>query len=102
MKKTKLYTTLSLSTVILLSGCSSVVSPQPTIDSVNKTIKTPKRYTTSNSTAKIKYGWIKDFRDTQLTSLVHIAQQNNPDLQLAYTNVTKAASLLKLSDQLGS
>ena len=98
MKKTKLYTTLSLSTVILLSGCSSVVSPQPTIDSVNKTIKTPKRYTTSNSTAKVQNDWLKDFKDKKLISLVNIAQQNNPDLQLAASNVAQAASLLKLSE----
>jgi len=92
-----IYKTLSLSTILLLSGCNSYLSPQPTIDNANSSIKTPKRYTNSSNTAKVKDGWLKDFRDAKLISLVDMAQKNNPNLQLAAANVEQAASLLKLS-----
>jgi len=97
MKQINKHLLLSLSAILALSGCSEITS-QPTIDSLKNGIKTPKKYTNSNSTSKVRDGWIKEFKDPTLVSLVHIAQKNNPNLQLAYTNVKQARAILKMSE----
>ena len=83
----------------LLSGCAyDVASPQPTIDKTEQSIKTPSRYKNAPHNKLAIDGWLKRFNDYTLIKLVKEAQQNNPNLQLAYSDIKHAMALLKLSE----
>ncbi|WP_432735279.1 TolC family protein [Maridesulfovibrio sp. FT414] len=88
---------IALSAVLVLSGCKREYTTAETTASINgtKTSEPGQWAVGAADSGQVRDGWIKDFNDPMLDSLVAEAMKNNPDLQAAAARVDRANALAR-------
>ncbi|WP_320172498.1 TolC family protein [Maridesulfovibrio sp.] len=88
---------LAIGAFLILCGCKRDYTHAEATASVNGTGQSaPEDWTAGvKDTGQVRDGWIKNFHDIELDSLVDEAMKNNPNLQAAAARVDRANALAK-------